>query len=599
MGLRAAAWVAALTAALAFANSLGNDFAYDDRLIIAGNEAIRSLETLPATFTKPYWPNRHGRELGLWRPLTTWVYGLQWALWNGNPAGFHLVNVILASMSAALAVLLLGRLLPVPAALAGGLLFAVHPVHAEAVANVVGMAELLSAVPYLAACLVAVRHPGRMRAGRLAIVTGLFLAAMLAKESAVTLPGAVLLIDAARRDLRVDQLHGYLAERWPLHLAMAVTIAIVLAGRLAVLGSVADPHPPLGAEILAGGGVSRIWTVLSTWPEVFRLLFLPLDLSADYSPWVIPIARGWTARSLCGLLIGLAVLGVAWWSAGRGPLTPRRLTPAALGFGVLWFAITALPTSNLFFLTGVLLTERTLFLPSLGFAAGAGWMLAQLRRERPRAGTVVIVAALSLLLCRTIARNPTWRDNTTVFETLLREHPESGRAQWVAGDMYLARGDLARGLTAYRRAIGMIGGSYTLLAEIARRLAAEGLDRPAEHLLRRAWRDRPEFGLAPSLLAVLYDRQGRWKRGEEAARAALAAEPESVVQTHLLARSLAAQGRLEEAIAARLRVIGLGEDRAEQRRWLAELELRLQMGDTVRTPATKGTESHKKTVDKE
>lgn len=213
MGLRAAAWVAALTAALAFANSLGNDFAYDDRLIIAGNEAIRSLETLPATFTKPYWPNRHGRELGLWRPLTTWVYGLQWALWNGNPAGFHLVNVILASMSAALAVLLLGRLLPVPAALAGGLLFAVHPVHAEAVANVVGMAELLSAVPYLAACLVAVRHPGRMRAGRLAIVTGLFLAAMLAKESAVTLPGAVLLIDAARRDLRVDQLHGYLAER--------------------------------------------------------------------------------------------------------------------------------------------------------------------------------------------------------------------------------------------------------------------------------------------------------------------------------------------------------------------------------------------------
>lgn len=79
MGPRAAARVAALTAAPAFANSLGNDFACDDRLIIAGNEAIRSLETLPGTFTKPYRPNRHGRELGPWRPVTTYLAG-------GDPA---------------------------------------------------------------------------------------------------------------------------------------------------------------------------------------------------------------------------------------------------------------------------------------------------------------------------------------------------------------------------------------------------------------------------------------------------------------------------------------------------------------------------------
>ena len=193
---------------------------------------------------------------------------------------------------------------------------------------------------------------------------------------------------------------------------------------------------------------------------------------------------------------------------------------------------------------------------------------------------MVIAVGLALLCCRTIVRNPTWHDNATVFATLLRERPESGRAQWVSGDVYMARGDHARGLTAYRRAIGMVGGSYTLLAETGRRMAAEGFDAAAEHVLRRAWRDRPEFGLAPSLLAVVYDRRERWDLAEEASRAAVGVEPDNAVQWHLLARSLAAQGRIEEAAAARRRVVRSGEDRLEQWKWIAELEL--LAGDTAR-----------------
>ena len=570
---RAAALAAAVAGVLAFANSIGNDFAYDDRLIVLGNEEIQSLETLPGTFGKPYWPNAHGKELGLWRPVATIVYGLQWALWDGDATGFHVVNVILNSLAAAMVAILLGHLLPVSAALMGGLLFAVHPVHAEAVANVVGMAELLSANLYLGACVVVARCGGRMACWPLLLTAGLFLLAMLVKESAVTLPGAVLLIDGARRDLRLGAVRSYLRDRWRLYGALAAVTAVVFAGRVAVLGSVADPFPPLGAEILASGEVPRVWTVLGTWPELFRLLFFPLDLSADYAPAVIPVAYGWTVRGVLGLALGLGALCIAWGTWRTGRLSPEQLAPRAVGFGIVWFVITILPTSNLFFLTGVLLAERTLFLPSVGFAAGAGWMLVQFRRERPRAGTAVALAVLSLLCCRTVARNPSWKDSATVFATLVREHPESGRAMWLIGDLHFRRGDHALGLAAYGRAVGTLGGSYTLLSEIGRRLVAEGLDRAGEHLLWRAWRDRPDFGLAPGLLAVLHDRQGRWERSEEAARAALAAEPDNVIQAHLLARSLAGQGRIDEAVAARLNVIRLGEDTPEQQKWLAELEL--------------------------
>ena len=586
---RVASWLAALAAGVAFANSLGNDFAYDDRLIVAGNEEIHSLETLPGTFTKPYWPIAQGRELGLWRPVATWAYGLQWALWGGSPLGFHLVNVLLNCLASALVVLLLAELLPVSAALPAGLVFAVHPVHAEAVANVVGMAELLCAALYLCACLVVARCRGRMGAGRLLLMGGLFLAALLTKESAATLPGAVLLVDAAGRNLRIGQFRGYLAERRLLYVVFGVVIALVFAGRVVVLGGVADPYPPMGAEMLTSGEVPRIWTVMATWPEVFRLLFLPLDLSADYTPRVVPIAFGWTTRNVCGLLLGLGTLVVAGWCCTRGRVSRRGHAPAAVGFGVLWFVVTMLPASNLVVLTGVLLAERTLYLPSVGFAAGLGWMLAQLHCERPRTGAVVGAMVLALLCGRTIARNPTWKDNASVFATLLRERPESGRAQWVLGDMYMEVGDHARGLAAYRRAIGMVGESYTLLAEVGRRLMAAGFDPGAEHLLRRAWRQRPEFGLAPSLLTVLYDRQQRWELAEETARAALAVEPGNTVQWHLLARSLTARGRLEEAAEARRRVVRSGEDRLEQWRWIAELEL--LRGDTATARAISSLDS--------
>ena len=541
MSLPACAAVAALAGAAAFANSIGNDFAYDDLLIVLGNESIQQLETLPGTFLEPYWPNRYGREMGLWRPVATWVYGLQWALWDGDPTGFHLVNVVLNSLCAALVVLLLGQLLPAPAAVVGGILFAVHPVHAEVVANVVGMAELLSASLYLGACLVVVRSGERMRAGSLMVVGAFFLLACLVKESAVTLPGTVLLLDAARSSLRLGDVKAYLRWRWPLYTLLALVMAGVFLGRLAVLGSVANAFPPMGAEVLADGEVPRIWTVLATWPEVLRLLLFPLDLSVDYTPEVIPVAYGWTARSALGLVLGLAVLVVAWgtWTTGR--LSKVRLAPRALGFGILWFVVTVLPVSNLFFLTGVLLAERTLFLPSVGLAAGAGWMLVQLWREHPRIGATVTVAAILLLSGRAIVRNQVWKDSSTVFAALIRDHPESGRAQWLIGDLHFNRGEHADGLLAYRRAIGMLGESYTLLSEVGRRLVFAGFDEAAERVLRRAWSKHPEFGLAPSILAVLYYRQGRWGPAEDASRAALAVEPDNLIQARLLARARAAR----------------------------------------------------------
>ena len=204
--VRSAAFLAGAAAVLLSANSVLNDFAFDDLSIIVQNTSIQDLGSLPEALVSPYWPNEYGQALGLWRPLATAFYGLQWALWGENPAMFHVMNVLLHGVVTALVVLVLAQLAPLALAFVAGLLFAAHPVHVEAVANVVGLAEVLSSALFLGACLVFLRAGERIALLPGAAITLLFVFAFLAKESAVTLPGVLFLLDqvAFRVTVRSD-----------------------------------------------------------------------------------------------------------------------------------------------------------------------------------------------------------------------------------------------------------------------------------------------------------------------------------------------------------------------------------------------------------
>lgn len=576
--VRSAALVVFVLAAAAYANSLPNDFAYDDVHIILENPGIQALSSLPGALTEPYWPGVYGRELGLWRPTTTLLLGMEYAVAGREPLLYHAVNVVGHAATSALVVVFLALLLPVSAALAGGLLFAVHPVHVEAVANVIGVAEILSTFFYLAACVVLLRHPGRMPWGKLALV-GLFYAlAFGAKESAVTLPGVVLLLDGARRRLRVRDLGPYLRERWPVYGVLAAVAGVLLTLRFRILGSIAHPFGPLGADLLTE--VPRIWTLAEIWSHYVRLMVFPMDLSSDYSPNVIPISLGWNAANLVGLVLALGILAGAWAAWRRRALGPDRLSARAAGFGVVWFVITISPISNFFFLSGVLLAERTLYLPSVGFVALAGWLVVRLARDRPRVAWAGLAVAVLLMGARTWERNPTWRDNLTVFETLIEDYPYSGRSQWVLGDLFFQRGRPHDGLVSYRAAIDILGPHYQLITEIAKKLiAAEYVD-AAERLLMYSYREAPELTVAPGLIAVIRSERGDAEGTERWARRSLALEDDDPVRHHLLAWALAEQGRWEEAAQARLGAIAHGEGDYWQQ-WVSLAHLEAASGDTA------------------
>jgi tetratricopeptide (TPR) repeat protein len=576
--VRTAAVVVGLLATLVYANALWNDFAYDDVHIIVDNDAIHSLGTLPGALRTPYWPTDLGRELGLWRPATTGTLGLLYVMGGGTPLVFHAANVLGHAAVSVLVLLLSTALMPLPASLVAGLVFAVHPVHVEAVSNMIGMGEILSAVATLLACLVHVRGPARSGWGPALLIAALYAVAFGAKEGGVVLPGLIFLLDAARRRLAFGDVARYVSERWRVYLAMAVVAVGLLLGRYMVLGSIADPFAPLGADLLAQ--IPRIWTLGEVWTHYVRLWVFPLDLYADYSPNVIPISLEWHAGNLVGVVMAIVVLSAAYVAWRRPDMTPGSSTSRAAAFGVVWFVIAISPISNTLFLSGVVLAERTLYLPSVGLSLATGWLVVRLARTRPRGAWIVLALAISLSAVRTWTRTPAWKSNQEVFGTLIRDAPHSGRAQWILGDEFLKAGQVSQAMFSYRAAINILGGHYTLVMGIAERLMEIERFRAAESLLESAWRAEPQFALAPSLLAWSRAQHGDAPGTERYARASLSIFEADPSRHYILAWALAAQGRVEEARAARGRAEELGQA-LFWHQWMYHAYMRRAAGDTV------------------
>ena len=339
-----------------------------------------------------------------------------------------------------------------------------------------------------------------------------------------------------------------------------------------VLGSVASPEVAPGTRLLLE--IPRVWTLAEVWTHYVRLMVFPLDLASDYTPAVIPISTGFHALNTIGLLLVLLILVGALVSWRHGKMASLSTSARVFGFGVLWFGITVSPVSHVFFVAGVLLGERTLYLPSVGAVVILAWLLVSLARRRRDLGIGALTLVVALMGWRSWTRTPTWLDDSTVFEALISDYPHSGRSQWLMGDTYMAQGRQSEALRAYREAIPNLGAHYGLTTDIGRKLLAAGNLRGAEGLLRQAWREAPDVASAPALLGVVYSQMGDAERTEQALIAAIELQPGNGVSHHLMSWALSQQERWAEAADARRRVIELGEDVWQQWTWLADLHAR-------------------------
>jgi tetratricopeptide (TPR) repeat protein len=531
-----AAGLAVGAALLVYLPALGNRFALDDGTIVERNPAAHSVGAALRAFDQSYWPA--GTPAGQWRPLVILSFAADWELSSGSTVWLHAGNVLWHAAATALLVPILAAFVPAGAALAGGLLFAVHPVHVEAVANLVGRAELMAAVFLFLAVLIGRRVRSRLAAGRRtwgaeAGLIAAVAAALLSKEHAAVAVALLALDDLATRSAAAPALpaRDYVA-------VVAVTAAWFVV-RLPI--DAGRSFAMVAPTFFGLGTVGRVSTMLPVVFVLIRVLVWPFDLSPDYFPAVVPRLEHPTPLGVAGLLLLLALVALTLVAWRRN----RAVSAGLLLVGVAW-----LPTANLLFPTGIVLAERTLYLASAGLALVAAAAVAWLARRRGAvlAGTLTAAVVLAFAV-RTALQVPVWRDSRSLLLWALGAHPESYRQHQAAARALVRLHDLPTALRQYAVSVELYPLDHYNLLEAGAAALAAGRPRLALTYLEPAER-LDQSGLAERLLSTALLAAGLPGDALIRARRAAAAEPRDAEAARLLAASFLALHEPDSAVAA-------------------------------------------------
>jgi len=534
---RAVALAVIVASVAVYVPTLGHGFVRDDSMVVVNNRFVRSLDQIP-TLVRSTELAGMGIALRAYRPLTGVTFALNHAAAGLSPWSYHATNVLLHALAAAL---LLGvglRLgIGLGAAGAGALLFAIHPIHVEAVANVAGRKDVLPAVCALAAVLLhrrALLRGGLDLAWPVLAIAG----AMLAKESGVVAIGLVALSDLAW--IRPDGASIPNRRRAGLYAAYAVALAGYLFLYLAVTAGVGTP-PTLNDNVTAHTNTAvRVMTAVAVIGKGLALQIAPWGQSPDWSYHAIPLV---TSPADTRFLAAVATL-VAWLGLG---IALRRRMPIVV-VGLAWYLGTALPASNVFFPSLAAFGERLLYLPSAGLALVIGAGLATVADRIPRVPLGLASLGMGAALCvATLSYSHTWGDDLRLGELAAARVPDSSRAQVMLSSALLGRGETSASLAAAERAVAL--NPWNASAHWARAQVLQRLGRFEEE--RQAVR--------ASLARSRGDADVQFRAPDEerarALRAALETNPSDADALHGLGSLARDAGRLEDAVALWRRAI--------------------------------------------
>ncbi len=528
-GDRRAVGLVAAVALLVFANSIGNGFVFDDQFIIVGNPYIRQLRP-SIIFLSGYWPDP--RMDVLYRPLAILSYAVNFAIGGLTPWGYHLVNVVLHAGVSALVYAVAASLFHNRGlAFFAGIAFALHPIHTEAVANVVGRAELLAALlVFLAwfAYLKALEVDGIRRVLRYAASVICFLLALLSKEHAVVLLGLLVLSDVflytqRRRYPSVRGLLRFMAgPLWRVYPSYVATFAVYLLVRYQVLGVLRNPASgihfvdnPLAWVDLP----SRLLTATKVLGKYLWLLMVPYGLSADYSYHVIPLTRRLWDPAVLATISALLLVGACAWMV-------RRRHPVFL-FALGFFMLATLPVSNLLFPIGTIMGERLMYLPSFGFCLALGAVM-QMALTRAAGGSRALVTlSLALIVglsaayaAGSVLRNRVWRDDESFVRATLQSSPTSARMHKQYGASLIRQGRLEEAQAEMESALKILPDFPEAYNDLGMALTLQGKIDEAVPVFQKAASSREGYADPLYHMAKIYELKGMRAEADEAYRRA-------------------------------------------------------------------------------
>ncbi|XP_035693904.1 protein O-mannosyl-transferase TMTC4-like [Branchiostoma floridae] len=531
-----------LLALLCFWRSWDGEFLFDDSEAIVNNKDLLAETPVWELFQHDFWGKNLASKTShkSYRPLTVLTFRLNHWFAGGlsQPWSFHAVNLLL---HAAICVQLLHvfsvifggvrrdvsgeRVFAAPrASFLAATLFAVHPVHTESVAGVVGRAELLCALFFFSAFLCYVRSchegtqdpqccPESFSVRWLAASVVLCAASVLCKGQGITAIGVCSAYDililcqldpkvflskllAAEKSLQFVKKQGlpvWVRSLLLRQLFLVATGAAIMTARWWVMGSTPPAFQPVDNPAAFSKDLStRVLTHNYIYAINAWLLFFPWWLCFDWSMGCVPLLHSvGDPRVLAPVALWLGLLGLLTYCVvGLADNTKRVFT---LGLAVL--IVPFLPACNLFFTVGFVVAERVLYLPSAGFVlmVVAGLNVIQ--------AFLVLVVFLNIIRCT--VRSAEWGTEEALFTSGLRVCPLNAKVHYNIGKI---RGDQGRtdvAIAAYRHALRLNPEYDQTMNNLANILKDRGELGEAELLLERAVQIRPEFAAAWMNLGIV------------------------------------------------------------------------------------------------
>lgn len=481
--------VAAVLIVFAYANSLHNDFHFDDSHVIVNNVYIRSLRNIPLFFKDAHTFSSLPSN-STYRPIVSLSYAIDYAAGHGlNPVAFHTSQIALLIVVWGLLIPFYRRVLdlsaPAPVnrlvALAAATLFAVHTANTETMNFISCRSELISAIGILVAFLMVQRSPVSRRYHL--YLLPLALGALAKAPVVVFAPLLMVYVFLFSEEPRT----------WGRAFRAAVPSLVTGIALLLFLNS-------MNAKEWTSGGGSKLQYAMTqpfVWIHYARLFFLPLGLTAD-SDWKL-FEHWYDTRAIVGFIF---VLVLAF--AIRRLSVVRECRPMA--FGLAWFAIALIPTSSFFPLAEVA-NEHRIFFPYIGLALAVVYAASLAMRRiadrvsmdaaladppATRAREIEAVAAIGVALIivahviGTRARNETWRTEESLWKDTAEKSPGNGRALMNYGLTQMAAGRYAIAKSYFERASVFNPNYSTLQINLGVVDDALGMRESAEDHFRKA-----------------------------------------------------------------------------------------------------------------
>jgi protein O-mannosyl-transferase len=446
-------WLALLLLCfLSYANTLGHQYALDDGIVItenmftekglAGLKGIFSKDTFYGFFKEDGKDNLV--EGGRYRPFTLAMFALEIQLFGEKPFWGHLFNILWYCLSVLVLYGVLNSLLSTRLprdhsawlSFLVSVIFAVHPIHTEVVANIKGRDEIMAFLGSMAALWLAWKAWKEEKPLYEVLAALCFAVGLFSKENAITFLAIIPLAFYFFGHAGI----GTMIRRTAPFLGVALVFMLI---RASIISSgdgtpsqelLNNPYLKLvGNQYVAFTPAEKLATIFYTLGKYIQLLLVPHPLTHDYYPQHISLKTFAHPGVIFSLFLYLGMAYVAIRSL---------VSKSLIGFGIIFYLATLSIVSNLVVTVGVHMSERFVFMPSAGFilvlVLGLYYWLGGEKQVNLSANLLIIVGVLSLgYTLKTLLRNPAWKDNMTLFGTDVVTSANSAKVQSALGGQAL------------------------------------------------------------------------------------------------------------------------------------------------------------------